>query len=61
MHVHKEDELLKPSNPMKVKIERNLKLIRIENHILKILSTSIGHNFFVWDQNPEFCHSLEKF
>jgi hypothetical protein len=46
---------------MKVKIERNLKLIWIENHILKILSTSIGHNFFVWDQNPEFCHSLEKF
>jgi hypothetical protein len=34
MHVYKEDELLKPLNPMKVITKRNLKSIRIENCIL---------------------------
>jgi hypothetical protein len=34
MHVHKEDELLKPFNPMKVITERNLKSIQIKNCIL---------------------------
>jgi hypothetical protein len=34
MHMHKEDEISKPCNQMKVITKRDLKSIRVENRIL---------------------------
>jgi hypothetical protein len=45
---------------MKVRTERNLKSVRIENCILYVPLTSNGHNFFIQNRNSEIYASLES-